>query len=119
MRYELWDTENRNLFYGADTLNEILRAARQALKEGWAREALAIGTDDGSDEPTGWPLRAKRSPTAQLECSSWHSLSSSATAAVIATRSPFTNVSHCLRISSSSVLVLASSNRLCVRYVRW
>ncbi|MBA2450793.1 MAG: hypothetical protein H0V51_22500 [Chloroflexi bacterium] len=54
MRYELWDTENRNLFYGADTLNEILRAARQALKEGWAREALAIGTDDGSDEPTGW-----------------------------------------------------------------
>jgi hypothetical protein len=59
MRYELWDTENRNLVYDAGTLDEILRAARQALDEGWDIEALAIGTDDGSDEPIGWILEGQ------------------------------------------------------------
>jgi hypothetical protein len=47
------------LVHDAGTLDEILRAACQALDEGWAIEALAIGTDDGSDEPTGWLLKGQ------------------------------------------------------------
>lgn len=59
MRYELWDTENRNLVHDADALDEILRAARQALEEGWPIEALAIGADDDSDEPAAWLLEGQ------------------------------------------------------------
>lgn len=58
MRYELWDVKHRNLVFDSSELDRAVRAARQALDEGWTLDMLAIWRDDGSEdaEPNTWSV---------------------------------------------------------------